>query len=383
MDRRRLLAATAAAGGAAAVAGCQGNGPGATGKKDTDKSSKKITVYVSADTNIRDLWKKDLIPKYRKHNSDVHVEIQFDQHGENDQQTVSKLAAATKQDKDPGIDLVDGIAEKASEADLLTDPADHVSNMQKVPMGIIDTLDKDSIPYRASSVLLAYLPGKISHPPKTLKDLLDWIRKNPGKFTYNKPGTGGAGDAFVNSVLSHNMSDKIVDKMNSGYHKSLQKHWDKGFSVLADLNKSMYQKGVYQNGNNGPLKLLGKHQIWMVPVWSDQFLSGQQNGTTPKEAKITQIKHPSLTGGATELGVPKASPRKKEALKLVNWLLEPEQQAAIAKSISGYPVIPLDDLPKKVRSKFTGADVSKLRPTFNSKMLDDMYRLWSQKVPRK
>lgn len=381
MDRRRLLATVAAAGGAATLAGCQGNGPGAEAKGDSSKSAKSVTVYSNSDTNIRDLWKKHLIPKFEKDNPGIKVKFQFDQHGENVQQIMAKLAAATKQNKDSGIDLLEEAGDRAGQADLLADPTGHISNLNSIPKSIMSTVEKNAVPYRGSSVLLAYLPDKVSHPPKSLHELLEWIKKHPGKFTYNKPGTGGSGDSFVQTVLSYYLSDQILKKMTSGYHKNLEKHWGKGFSVLANLNKDMYQNGVYPSGNNGPMKLMENHQIWMLPAWSDQFLSSQEHGTIPKEAKAIQITHPSFTGGATEMGVPKASPRKKQAFKMMNWLLEPEQQATIAKSISGYPAIPMSKLPKKLQSRFADADVGHLRPGFNDDMINDMHKLWSEKVP--
>ena len=46
-------------------------------------------------------------------------------------------------------------------------------------------------------MLLAYNPNKVPNPPKTLDELLAWIKANPGRFTYNSPKTGGSGGAFV------------------------------------------------------------------------------------------------------------------------------------------------------------------------------------------
>ena len=53
------------------------------------------------------------------------------------------------------------------------------------------------VPYRGSSVIIAYNSTKISNPPTTLQGLYDWIKANPGQFTYNTPDTGGSGQFFV------------------------------------------------------------------------------------------------------------------------------------------------------------------------------------------
>ena len=58
-----------------------------------------------------------------------------------------------------------------------------------------------AIPYRGSSVVLAYNSDHVKSPPKTLGALLDWIRANPGKFTYNSPNSGGSGYSFAETVV--------------------------------------------------------------------------------------------------------------------------------------------------------------------------------------
>ncbi|WP_310889650.1 hypothetical protein [Clavibacter capsici] len=53
--------------------------------------------------------------------------------------------------------------------------------------------------------------------------------------------------------------------MTTGYDQSLEGAWDAGFDQLKGLNASMYQGGVYPNGNNQVLDLLGTGAIEMAP----------------------------------------------------------------------------------------------------------------------
>ncbi|HEY9293066.1 MAG TPA: extracellular solute-binding protein [Microlunatus sp.] len=390
MDRRKFIALGAATVGvttvgAAGLTACQGNGPGATtagnAAGQAGGGAKTLTVYCGADTNIQDLWTKTLIPGFEKANAGSKITFQFDLHAQNADQVLNKIAAATQQGKDPGIDFVESMGDDAGAAGLLADPSGKVSNMSGILPDLQQAAEQNAIAYRGSSVLLAYLPDKVPSPPRSLDELLEWIKKNPGKFAYNSPDTGGSGDSFVQTVISKDLPDDVLTKMNTGYHKDLESQWDKGFAVLAELNKSMYQKGVYPNGNNGTLELMLQKQIWMCPAWSDQFISGRDSGVVPKGAQALQITDPSFTGGGTYCGVLKASKHQDLGFKLANWLLEPDQQAAIAKAIAGYPAIPMDKLPEDVKSEFAEADPGNLRPGFNSDMDADMKSLWQQKVP--
>lgn len=371
---------------ALALAGCaQSSNPAPKGGNDSNGNSKSLTVFISADTNIQSLWEQTLIPAFVKANPGYKVGIDFDLHGLHDQQTIAKLTAATVQKKDPGYDLVDaGFVSQIAASGLLTKVSSkNIANLADVPKATLEAGGNGGIPYRASSVLMAYNTSKVSAPPKTLDDLVAWVKANPGKFTYNTPDSGGSGQSFVTTVLDEGVNAADRKKMVTSYVPDLEKSWDKGFATLASLNPYIYQKGVYPNGNNQVLDLLSSGQIWMAPVWSDQFITGQKHGQIPKNISYTQITDPSLTGGAAYLGIPNASPRQKGALKLANWLLSPKAQVLVSNSIAGYPVINLDKLPSDVQAKFKSADIGHLRPPYFASMNSDLNKLWSQKVPGK
>ena len=52
------------------------------------------------------------------------------------------------------------------------------------------------VPYRGTTVVLAYNSDTVATPPETAEDLYQWIEDNPGRFAYNSPGSGGAGSVL-------------------------------------------------------------------------------------------------------------------------------------------------------------------------------------------
>lgn len=378
-----LRSAVAVTALAFAVSGCAQSSTAGANSAAGDAGSKTVRVFISGDTNIQRLWEKDLGPAFEKANPGYRVQVQFDLHGEHDAQTLAKLSSSAQQKKDAGFDLVDaGFVPKASSANLL-EPVDSgkIPALADVPADAIKAGGTSGIPYRGSSVLLAYNTKTVSAPPKTLDDLLAWIKANPGKFTYNSPKSGGSGAAFATTVLDKYIPADVRQKMTVGYDKGLESSWDQGFAELKGLNPFVYQKGVYPNGNQQTLDLLASGQIQMAPVWSDMFTTGVTNGSIPASVKATQISDPSFTGGAAYLGVPADSPNKDAALKLAQFVLQPDQQAMIVKDISGYPAISLDKLPKDLQDKFATADTKNLRQGYYNDMSKDMNNLWDQKVP--
>ena len=384
MNERRSLAYLASAATLAiALSGCATAAGSTTDSAEGDASSKSLTVFISGDTNVQDLWEKGLIPAFEEANPGVTVDTTIDLHGEHNQQTLAKLTTSVKAGDDPGYDLIDaGFISSAGKAGLLEEATtDTVPNLANVPEVTLEAGDGFGIPYRASSVLLAYDTTTIDAPPETLTDLLQWIKDNPGEFAYNSPSTGGSGGAFVATVLDQYVSESDREKMTVGYEPELETEWDEGFAELASLNQSVFQQGVYPNGNNQVLELLGTGEISMAPVWSDQIITAQATGTVPDTIGYAQISDPSFTGNASYIGVPKTSDHADLALELADFALSSEGQAIIAEAISGYPVVALDTLPAEVAAKFEDADPSALRPSYYSEMGADMNNLWDQKVP--
>jgi len=369
------------------LAACSGNGPAsqgaATGGGTGGAATGSITVAASDDTNIQELFQQVLIPDFQSANPGVTVKLTYDLHGTNDQANFAKLAAAAQQNRDPAMDVTASFVAKAAKAGLLSTDTSKVPALSGIDPKVVAAGGPGAVPYRASSVLLAYNPDKVTNPPKSLDELLAWIKANPGRFTYNSPKTGGSGGAFVTTVLDKYVPPADRDQMTTGYHKELEKDWDPGWQTLASLNQSVFQKGVYPNGNNQTLQLLSSGQIDMAPVWSDQFISGQASGSIPKNFKVQQISNPSFTGGASYLGVTKGSKNQDLAWKFVGFILQPAEQAKIADKIAGYPAIPLTSLPAEVQAKFQSADTQNLRAGYYSDHGTDINNLWDQNVPGK
>lgn len=385
MKTRVLAGLAIAATATVALSGCVQSAT-ASNAADDGNGTTSLTVFISGDTNVQDLWEKSLIPAFEKQHPKISVRTSIDLHGEHDAQTQANLATAVKAGKSVAYDLVDaGFVTTAGKAGLLAKVDEQgIPNLKDVPAATKQQGGDSAIPYRASSVLLAYDPKKVSDPPKTLDDLLSWIKANPGEFAYNSPSSGGSGGSFVATVLAKYLSASEQTTMQTTYDKSLESKWDKGFQVLKDLGPSTYQKGVYPNGNDQVVQLLGSGQIAMAPVWSDQFITSQKTGIIPESVKAVQISDPSFTGSASFLGIPKTEPAAKKAAaeELADFVLSSQGQQLVATAVSGYPVVPLDTLPKSVAEQFSDANPSQLRLGFQSDFAADMNAAWDAKVPQ-
>jgi len=341
-----------------------------------------INLYASGDVNVQSLWQDHLIPGFEKSNPGVKVHFIFSEHGQNDITTLARIGAAVKQRKWPGIDLVDAGIVTTLATDGLDQPVTKATspNIKLVDPALLKPVKGAAIPYRGSSVVLAYNSQYVQTPPKTLAALLTWIKAHPGKFTYNSPNTGGSGYAFAETVVDSTLPQNVHTQMINGYVPQLESNWKQGLDLLHSLNSYVYQ-GVYPNGNQAVLDLLAKGAIWVAPVWSDQSLTALKAGQLPKTIKLTQISNPSFTGGAAYLGVPKTAKNKVDVYKFVNYVLSPPAQTTIINVMSGFPALPLKYLPKAVQNQFADVAANTLRQGYSSKMQSDFKAAWQQQVP--
>ncbi len=354
--------------------------------QNSQAANKAIEVYISGDTNVQDLWVNTLIPAFKAANPGYDANVTLDLHGVHDAQETAKITAAFALHKDAGVDLIDGgFVQQLGSAGLLYKATNSlVPNLADAGRTVV-AAGKGGIPYRASSVLLAYNSTNVPTPPKTMDELLAWIKSHPGKFTYNVPSGGGSGYAFVQTVVDKYLSNADRKTLTLGASPALESKWSTGLETLRALNKFTYgQNGTYPANNAETLKDLSTGLVDMGTVWSDMFASAKKAGTMPASVKVTQIANPTFTGGAAYLGIPRTSKNYVAAQVLANWLLTPEaQNLIVGGTLNGMPVIPVSMLDPSLQAGLKGVDVANLRAGYLSANANDLKSAWALAVPGK
>jgi putative spermidine/putrescine transport system substrate-binding protein len=340
-----------------------------------------INLYVGGDVNIRDLWQKQLLPAYKKVKPNLNFTLVFDEHALSEQAVFDRLAAAKQANAVSGVDLWEagGRLSQGGDAGLIQKvTSKEIPNLDKVPADSLARYGGYGVPYRASSVILAYNSAEVKDPPKTLDDLITWIKNNDGKFTYNPPDKGGSGGNFTTRVLEIGIPQDQLAFFQTQYDESKETLWEQGWQTLQDLHPHIYNNGFYPQGNVPVLQTLGKGSISMAPVWSDQSLSYLAQKLLPPEVKLLQI-DPPFAGSAAYLGIPTDSKNKEALYEFLNWLLTPEPQNTIVQQINGYPGLDWKYMPADVQQKY--ADVAKAYSfDFSPQFANDRNKLWYEKV---
>ncbi|ASA22479.1 extracellular solute-binding protein [Paenibacillus donghaensis] len=328
-------------------AAAAGDNSGST--KTAEKT--ELNFYFTGSLNVKDMWEK-IVPMFEAQNDNITVKLTHIPSGQGGQSTMDRLLAAKK----AGESKVDIDLFEASGSDVLlgekegifeTVGTDTIPNISKIEPSYITDLNNLAVPYRASSVVLAYNSDTVANPPQTADELYEWIRSNPGRFAYNDPATGGAGNSFVVTALYNFLPDEAMHSQDP----AIMEQWKPGFDLLKELHPFMYQKGVYPKKNQGTLDILATGEVDMVPAWSDMALEQLNKGLLPENIKLTQIE-PAFTGGPAMVAIPAMSVKKEAAQKFIDYVLSQEAQETIVNVMFGYPGIKWSEMPAELQTKF-------------------------------
>lgn len=313
---------------------------------------------------------------------DIHVNVITGSTTSEGDAMEARIVAAAKAGQAPPIDVLDSsgyIPPLAALGDLVPVSPSMVPNVSKINPTQLATYSNLGIPYRGSSVVLAYNSAEVKNPPTTLTGLIAWIKAHPGKFTYNNPSGGGPGNAFSEDVINQYIPASMASQFVNSYQQSLESYWTPGISELHALTPYMYGGSNYPKSATDTMNDLANGSIWMSPEWSDGANAALDNGELPKTIKLVQIT-PPFYGGPSYLALIKGSTHLAAAEKLINWMLSPAAQELIFQGMNGYPGVELKYAPADVQQKFGSIDTT-WSDGWYSTYNEDFYNIWQQRVP--
>ncbi len=339
---------------------------GGSGDKDTAAGGKtKVTLWATGSDNVRQIF-ETLVADFNSTNEQYEVELQFMLSGTGTQSLADMLTAASRANQtDTDFDLVDFSGDDWSKVVSLIG-ADKFEKLDaaKLPNAAA-VAAKSSVapeycqPYRGTTVILAYDSEAVPTPPATMDELVQWMKDHPGRFAYNQPGTGGAGDSFARSAVYNFLPAEAFTSDDEAWMEK----WDEGFDFLKSLHPYMYTSGgsiVYPAKNQGTLDLLNQGEIDMCPNWADMVLSQRASGAIKSSIKITQIQ-PALTGSLQTLAIPTFGSHSEGAYAFIDYMLSPRAQEIMVRDMAAIPLIDSSTMDMTGYEDLMNLDVSEFR----------------------
>jgi len=343
-----------------------------------------INLYAGGSDNVRTTW-EEVIGAFNEQNDDVEVKLQFIPSGAGAQSAVDKLIASEIADqeetdmdivevsdgdivkifKETGEDTIEALTEK---------DIPNIKNVKYQP----EIEEKRALPFRGTTVVLAYNSDKVKDVPKTDQELYQWIKDNPGRFAYNDPTTGGSGSSFLVTTVYNQMPEEAITSDDPKWAEQ----WERGFALLEELHPYLYKasgKVQYPSKNQGTLDLLADGQVDMIPAWADMTLEQLGKGTLPNTIKITQIK-PELNGNLEYLAIPSKGKNKEAAKQFLNYVVSEEGQNTFLNSMKAIPVIDASNLSQESLDMLNGFEINAFRGYSIGELGNDLKKRWQEDI---
>lgn len=198
-----------------------------------------------------------------------------------------------------------------------------------------------AVVYSPSGPILQYAPERVSKPPTTAAELLEWTRAHPRRFFYARPVNSGPGWTFLMG-LPYILKDKDPkDPMNG---------WDKTWEYLKELGKNIE---YYPSGTAATMKEFAEGSRDLIVTTCGWDINPRVIGVVPKATEITTLEGFHWVADTQFMCVPKGVPDDKIAvvLQLMSFLLQPEQQALTYDKGYFYPGPAVKDVPLSAATK--------------------------------
>jgi putative thiamine transport system substrate-binding protein len=197
---------------------------------------------------------------------------------------------------------------------------------------------------------------RVPQPPASFAELLEWTKKNPGRFTYPRP-PAFHGTTFLKQVLLESSTDRkplYAPHSTDAFVRVTAPLW----SALDALHPHLWKQGKQFPANNTVMRqMLSDGELAISLTFNPNEVANQIAART-LPATVAPYQHAAGAVGNTHfLAIPFNARAKEAAQVAANFFLSPLAQAKKADiKVWGDPtVLALDKLSAAERTLFTGS----------------------------
>jgi len=180
-------------------------------------------------------------------------------------------------------------------------------------------------PYGKAQVVMIYDSAKIEEPPTTIDGLIEWIKANPGKFTYPAP-PDFTGTAFVMHICYHTAGGHeqfLVDFDQALFDEKFAACWE----TLNELEPYLWREGqTYPESHARQQDLFANSEVFFDMAYNPAEASSHVESGKFPESTRTFVFDTGTIANTHYVAIPFNSSNKAAGMVLANLLLSPEAQ---------------------------------------------------------
>lgn len=250
-------------------------------------------------------------------------------------------------------------------------------------------------PYGRAQFVFEFDSARTPNPPASFVELKEWVKANPGRFTYPSP-PDFTGSAFIRQVFY----------AVTGGHQQYQKQFDQAlfdtnapklWAYLNEIAPYLWQEGrAYPKDPAFQATLFSRGEIDMMMAYHPTHAQNRiLDGTYPETVRTLVMKEGSIYN-THFTAIPQNAPNKSGALVVMNYLLSPEAQLSkFSPEVWGdFPVLDMQKVPADVVGQFDAVDLGEATlspaelsavavPEIPAEWLEALEKGWEEHVLKK
>ena len=227
--------------------------------------------------------------------------------------------------------------------------------------------------------------SKAADLPDSVPQLVEWAKKNPGRFSYPAP-PDFIGSSFLKQALSEVIADpaKLLQPVNTD---SFADDTAPLFALLDELHPNMWRKGrAYPKNYPAMSQALADGELDIIFAFNPADASSAiAQNKLPDTVRSFTFSGGTL-GNTHFVAIPYNANAKAGALVLANFLISPEAQ--IRKQTPGIwgdpTVLNVEKIPAEDKAKFAALDlgIATLKPEELGPMLPEPHPSWMTEIEK-
>jgi len=260
-----------------------------------------------------------------------------------------------------------------------------VENKPTITVDFTIPTDGLESPWGGAKLVFFYDTARTADTPNSIKGLLAWAKKNPGRFTYPQP-PNFIGSTFLKQALSELATDPskllkpVVEEEFDEVTKPL-------FALLDELHPLMWRKArAFPKNHVAMRQLMADKELDIIFAFNPSFASSAiANDELPDTVRSFVFSKGTL-GNTHFVAIPYNATAQAGSLVLANFLLSPEAQARKQNpAIWGDPtVLNVDKMSADDRARFDKLElgIATLKPAELGAMLPEPHPSWMNRLEK-
>lgn len=209
------------------------------------------------------------------------------------------------------------------------------------------------LPYGSAQFVMGYDSAVVPEPPASIAALVEWIKANPGKFTYPAP-PDFTGSVFVRHICYHATGDYTAflgDFDETLFAERFPACWE----LLNEIEPYLWREGqTYPETVSALQELFANGEVYFEMSYDVGGVQTRVDSGVYPETANTFVFDGGTIANTNYIAIAYNSPHKAAALVTANFLCGLEAQLSAAETLNWTTPLDLSRAPAEWQDKFAG-----------------------------